>query len=888
MAESIISTKLRLNTNEFDNNINKSKRQISSFNKTSIQAKSQIGNMFTGAIKGAGAFGLALVGINGLNAAFKTLLDSNQSFGDGFNNTMSGCKTVFDDFVQHLTNADLSGFASNVENAFKSGVESAKAYDQLGNTKMSYNVAASRKLEQVSDIDAQLSKETDTDKRNELITQRNVFLNELKGFANTLNTDVVDALSKGVNAALGGAISGDLSNTFTEDMFVKASEIDLDKDNRDSIKSAAEVFYKEFQGKINPMIKNVANLNNDINERKKAMAISSTPLQRKYLAEAEGEREMYMREISEYTQNLSEAERQHLLNYITLFRFTDEQLQGVYNEMQTVFNSNRVINRLAKREPKVKIDEQDEAYKNDTKTTPQSPVSVNYTKDQLEESKRLTGLNKLKGLGSNLLDTKKTESELKGLESIIPETKVFDVNADISSFKSKMDEVKDSFEGMTNSIGYIGSSIEGNLFGTSTISRGLEMIDTIDSMKKSYVALADMQKLMADQSLASAMIESNASDIKSEANEKEAQSAMVAFSAQMLKFFSWAGPIAPVLAMATTMASMSVLGSALNAIPKFATGGIAAGGTISGDKMPALINNDELILNPRQQTRLFNQLNSRERFDGVSGGNVEFKIKGDQLVGILNKTNKQEVQSMRTINFKNKDNEQYNLKIYSSQSSSDGYLSKDSVIINHDEIGYYTDLVASSSLQFTLIATSNGQYRDLYTTSQTGIKVELLKGSQVIYKGFIDSEIYEEDFNTQSNYAIDIKCGNVKILKRIDFDGSGRMKVVDALQYCLDKIDMKLNFNSQLKSGSINCKDFYINTDIFQKDGEFGKCYDVIEAVLNSLCLRSMIIGDTYYVFDNAQINSRPVVNYYDYSLGEAILSASKSFNKAQIIGYQM
>jgi hypothetical protein len=66
---------------------------------------------------------------------------------------------------------------------------------------------------------------------------------------------------------------------------------------------------------------------------------------------------------------------------------------------------------------------------------------------------------------------------------------------------------------------------------------------------------------------------------------------------------------------------------------KFAEGGIVGGQSYSGDRLFAMVNSGEMILNKRQQANLSNMLGS--------GGRVEFHISGDSLVGVLtNKTNK--------------------------------------------------------------------------------------------------------------------------------------------------------------------------------------------------------------------------------------------------------
>lgn len=62
---------------------------------------------------------------------------------------------------------------------------------------------------------------------------------------------------------------------------------------------------------------------------------------------------------------------------------------------------------------------------------------------------------------------------------------------------------------------------------------------------------------------------------------------------------------------------------------KFAEGGIVGGTSYSGDKLFAMVNSGEMILNKRQQGNLANMI-------GGGGGQVEFHISGDALVGVLN------------------------------------------------------------------------------------------------------------------------------------------------------------------------------------------------------------------------------------------------------------
>ena len=64
----------------------------------------------------------------------------------------------------------------------------------------------------------------------------------------------------------------------------------------------------------------------------------------------------------------------------------------------------------------------------------------------------------------------------------------------------------------------------------------------------------------------------------------------------------------------------------------YADGGIIGGSTYHGDSLLANVNAGEMILNQKQQANLFRALNN-----GVSsgGGQVEFKISGSALKGVL-------------------------------------------------------------------------------------------------------------------------------------------------------------------------------------------------------------------------------------------------------------
>lgn len=88
--------------------------------------------------------------------------------------------------------------------------------------------------------------------------------------------------------------------------------------------------------------------------------------------------------------------------------------------------------------------------------------------------------------------------------------------------------------------------------------------------------------------------------------------------------------------LAAIASTAAAIVAAFAMVPKFADGGIVQGSSTIGDHNIARVNAGEMILNKQQQATLFGMLNGSN--SGVIGknSNVEFKIRGSELVGVLN------------------------------------------------------------------------------------------------------------------------------------------------------------------------------------------------------------------------------------------------------------
>jgi RNAse (barnase) inhibitor barstar len=102
-----------------------------------------------------------------------------------------------------------------------------------------------------------------------------------------------------------------------------------------------------------------------------------------------------------------------------------------------------------------------------------------------------------------------------------------------------------------------------------------------------------------------------------------------------------AGPWAWVAFTAAGLAEVASVISQIHSLSGFANGGIVGGNTTLGDHNLARVNAGEMILNTREQNRLWRVLNGTDSLsmNNINGASVTFKIKGSDLVGTIDNYN---------------------------------------------------------------------------------------------------------------------------------------------------------------------------------------------------------------------------------------------------------
>ena len=217
----------------------------------------------------------------------------------------------------------------------------------------------------------------------------------------------------------------------------------------------------------------------------------------------------------------------------------------------------------------------------------------------------------LKKIGSDIV-IDKYSGEIKGTEAIKLEL---------------LKSARELVQGLSGDFGTLYSQIDAiNTLLNSTINKGdgviLPNVNDRNVGTIAATALATQQLGSALQALGAQGAAAKAGLILSAIGQLATSFAAAMLSASK-NWITW-------LAFGAT--GMGILVSLISQMKSFADGGIIEGNSFHGDKILARVNAGEMILNQKQQSNLYHQLNNR---GGLGAGTVKFEIAGSTLKGVL-------------------------------------------------------------------------------------------------------------------------------------------------------------------------------------------------------------------------------------------------------------
>lgn len=576
-------TRLLLNTQQFDNNLGKSTKQIQGFQQKIQGFSSGAVSAFT---KFAGVLGVAY----GATELLQKGLNSNATLQDKYNSLMQAGSTVTDQFFTAIYSGDWTVFNDGIEKAIKNAKEYADTYRNVQRMLETTSI----KFEQTDARKTQLEAIIEDDTKP--LEERKKAQQELDRILLMGVADIREAsqiTERELNNMLADLI-GEAQYITTEN----AQKLILDIRNKYSGLRKELDAYREVRDTKNQVM---------------------NPNAFKYSGD-----EWYkinQDATKKYYQEYTKDQRAY---YDELLRLADRMNDETFSSFQGLFDKLNDLNDKAGTWEKDRAGARDEIA--GIKTTA-SKKEIIPAGSIMEMQKKIADLRKKyenaadEGTRVGFMKAiKEAETELKMMQLRAAGTSLLptgEINKPVG--RNIADDVK---SGYINIKPISTDSIQANYDYADSLGAIASIMGSVTNMTNEGAAgwLAYGANILSSISAAIPMITSLTTALTAKAAAEAAGSAAAV----------------PVVGWINAVAAITAIMSAMAAVPKFADGGIIGGNSFIGDNMIARVNSGEMILNNRQQKNLFNLLDGKGGTSVNAGGEVKLRIEGRDLVGVLN------------------------------------------------------------------------------------------------------------------------------------------------------------------------------------------------------------------------------------------------------------
>ena len=418
-------------------------------------------------------------------------------------------------------------------------------------------------------------------------------------------------------------------------------EQDYNEKKKSALESLREAYYK--QGKTAENSTELANLNKEYGKVKEALHNSAIDeADRELGASIKEADDLYQNNIITRKENndaIIEAERKYIEKMLQLGNLTDKQksnLKAVKDELDANLKDRRNEEYKSSWDS---IDQKSQSielkYKFVQDKKSNRDVFNDLVREYDEKKKKLDEAIKDKEHPISLKLKIESQEELDKLEQKIDKTAkkvkkeanfdtVFNTFSDLGNIASNIDSIGTAFENVKNPLQAFAVTMQ-----------------TITTLMQTYKTITELvtgaQNLFAASTTAAATADTAATGVEV-ANSTAKTSAA---SGEAIANATASGAKLPFPAnIAAIAAGVAAVIAALAAISGgFATGGIVGGSgasTTMGDNTLIRVNRGEMVLNNRQQARLFKMLDGGLSLNTTStGGTVDFRISGSNLYGSL-------------------------------------------------------------------------------------------------------------------------------------------------------------------------------------------------------------------------------------------------------------
>lgn len=626
--------------------------------------------------KFAGFLGLA----TSAGALFNEMMDNSQTLGDAVERAQTQAGNAVDYFAQCITQCDFSNFLNGLRSAIDEAGKLADALDDLATRQLNLGLSDAKFNYQKQHLMTQYRGTNDKKKRKQILGQLDKLTEEhAKEIA-----DVAKRSFKASNQLVRSAIQGRMGKVRVTDDAINSYFRDPNKGNEIGARAGARLqalYQKKYR--IDNRLRGTTHGRSSIDY---GDGSSVDPKTRRKLVAEQNKINQQIAKLKksrnyEYYQISQMQDRNEKDKYNQAVNLRKDYFGGLTNaEQQRTMNA-RLRSQLergnggsggtsrggTRHTPKV-----NKTGANTEVFTPASIAAMNQEvrqlqkeRDNLADPTKIAAVDaKIQSIKDNIealnysakmldfhkvfgdtssLPNQLSKSGLEPIKSVLDDQKIkFDVDSTdlknvgdaISEWTEKMKEADPKFQLMKEQIESIGQAAKdafSNFGGDMSY-----YTDMFTSLGKVFASDANgATKAGAGLSVMGQMLKQIAGD-----GEAAKAGAMLAAIGQIMLGFANAsvlaaalGPFAWIAWLGTGLAAMT---TAISTIQSFNDGGIVNGSTTTGDNTLVRVNSGEMVLNNRQQARLFRMLDGGLSLNTTStGGTVDFRISGSNLYGSL-------------------------------------------------------------------------------------------------------------------------------------------------------------------------------------------------------------------------------------------------------------
>ena len=601
MAADLV-TRLLLQNADFDRQLKESKKQVENFEKGINVMKSSLGAV-------AATFGLAM----GANEAFNRVISSSQTLGDKYASTMESVKRVTEEFFYAVGSGDLSTFNGGLRDLIDLAKEAYNAMDQLGNVNISSSYFDAKYGAAMAEAKLQAKNKTSTTEDREAgFAKWEQALSDQAGANDAKLKALMDAILTTVKSQAGYA---GLNINFKD--VENALAIDLATPER---RASLKEMYSGQLNDFNKAYAEIVRRNSVTTQQSGFGGMSQVTDWSKVNAEARPLLATYKHAIIVNT----------LLN-----KATDEQLQQIASLGAQYANVERAQADLQREYYESLAEFRNSKKSGSTTASKSSPAKAIYGEGSLGYlNQQLSDLQKQY---TSATETSTRMAILSAIDSVNKDKKAIELEAELGNLKP-LDSSMPSPKGKNVADDLKNGNIKVKGVDPKAVSANLDYVDSISQIGHAMAGVTSI----ADEGAASwinygtQVVSSIASAIPQIAALTVAQKAQA--NANMVALASGAGASVasiPIVGWIMAGAAIASVISAMAAIPKFAGGGIVPGSSYYGDRVPAMLNSGEMVLNASQQANLFRMI------EGGFSGQMQAKVtvEGDKLAVLIDRVN---------------------------------------------------------------------------------------------------------------------------------------------------------------------------------------------------------------------------------------------------------